>query len=80
MPRRYQVNVIVCQGEQTFPIVVEESPSYHSLFGYVENATFRGTVFTDFSLIRAGSLHKANGGVLLMDAIKVLERPMSGTV
>lgn len=75
MPRRYQVNAIVCQGEQTFPIVVEESPSYHSLFGYIENATFRGTVFTDFSLIRAGSLHKANGGVLLMDAIKVLERP-----
>ncbi|WP_198780656.1 Lon protease family protein [Shewanella putrefaciens] len=75
MPRRYQVNVLVCQGSQQFPIVVEESPSYHSLFGYVENATFRGTVFTDFSLIRSGSLHKANGGVLLMDAVKVLERP-----
>lgn len=75
MPRRYQVNVLVCQGAQKFPIVVEESPSYHSLFGYVENATFRGTVFTDFSLIRSGSLHKANGGVLLMDAVKVLERP-----
>ncbi|MGL5046870.1 MAG: Lon protease family protein [Shewanella sp.] len=75
MPRRYQVNVLVAQGMQKFPIVVEESPSYHSLFGYVENATFRGTVFTDFSLIRSGSLHKANGGVLLMDAAKVLERP-----
>lgn len=75
MPRRYQVNVLVCQGEQAFPIVVEENPSYHSLFGYVETATFRGTVFTDFSLIRPGSLHKANGGVLLMDAVKVLERP-----
>ncbi|MCH1929020.1 AAA family ATPase [Shewanella sp. A25] len=75
MPRRYQVNVLVCQSDAPFPIVVEESPSYHSLFGYVENATFRGTVFTDFSLIRSGSLHKANGGVLLMDAIKVLERP-----
>lgn len=75
MPRRYQVNVLVGQGTQKFPIVVEESPSYHSLFGYVENATFRGTVFTDFSLIRSGSLHKANSGVLLMDAVKVLERP-----
>ena len=75
MPRRYQVNVLISQDEQQFPIVVEESPSYHSLFGYVENATFRGTVFTDFSLIRSGSLHKANGGVLMMDAVKVLERP-----
>ncbi|GGI72019.1 Lon protease family protein [Shewanella gelidii] len=75
MPRRYQVNVLVCQQDDKFPIVVEESPNYHTLFGYVENATYRGTVFTDFSLIRPGSLHKANGGVLLMDAVKVLEQP-----
>ncbi|WP_372870522.1 Lon protease family protein [Shewanella sp.] len=75
MPRRYQINVLVCQDEHQFPVVVEESPSYHSLFGYIENATFKGTVFTDFSLIRPGALHRANGGVLLMDAIKVLERP-----
>ncbi|PSW21952.1 ATP-dependent protease [Photobacterium sanctipauli] len=75
MPRRYQVNVLVSQPDHKFPIVVEESPNYHSIFGYVENATYKGTVFTDFSLIRPGSLHRANGGVLLMDAVKVLERP-----
>ena len=75
LPRRYLVNVLVPQTEEHFPIKVEESPSYHSLFGYIENATFKGTVFTDFSLIRAGNLHKANGGVLLIDATKVLERP-----
>lgn len=75
MPRRYKVNVIVSQKEDTLPIVVEENPNYHSLFGYVETATFKGTVFTDFSLIRAGSLHRANGGVLLIDAVKVLEQP-----
>ncbi|MGF1688611.1 AAA family ATPase [Photobacterium japonica] len=75
MPRRYQINLLVSQPDHKFPIVVEESPNYHSIFGYVENATFKGTVFTDFSLIRAGSLHRANGGVLLMDAVKVLERP-----
>lgn len=75
MPRRYQINLLVEQEEQKFPVVVEENPTYHGLFGYVENATYRGTVFTDFSLIRPGSLHKANGGVLLMDAVKVLERP-----
>jgi len=75
MPRRYQINVLVAQDEHAFPIVVEESPTYHNLFGYIENATFKGTVFTDYSLIRPGSLHRANGGVLLMDAVKVLERP-----
>ncbi|NAW67314.1 Lon protease family protein [Photobacterium halotolerans] len=75
MPRRYQVNVLVSQETERFPIVVEESPNYHAIFGYIENATYKGTVFTDFSLIRSGSLHRANGGVLLMDAVKVLERP-----
>ncbi len=75
LPRRYRVNVLVSRKEEGFPIVVEENPNYHTLFGSIETATFKGTVFTDFSLIRAGSLHKANGGVLLMDAQKVLEQP-----
>ena len=75
LPRRYKINVLVSQTSDKFPIIVEESPNYHSLFGYTETATFKGTVFTDFSLIRSGALHKANGGVLLMDAIKVLEQP-----
>ncbi|MEZ9834481.1 Lon protease family protein [Vibrio breoganii] len=75
LPRRYKVNVLVSQPQDDLPIIVEESPNYHSLFGYVETATFKGTVFTDFSLIRPGALHKANGGVLLMDAVKVLEQP-----
>ncbi|MBD1557701.1 AAA family ATPase [Vibrio sp. S9_S30] len=75
LPRRYKINVLVSQKSEHFPIIVEDNPNYHSLFGYTETATFKGTVFTDFSLIRAGSLHKANGGVLLMDAVKVLEQP-----
>ncbi|SJL84171.1 Lon protease family protein [Vibrio palustris] len=75
LPRRYKVNVLVSRPSEELPIVVEENPNYHSLFGYIETATYKGTVFTDFSLIRPGSLHKANGGVLLMDAVKVLEQP-----
>ncbi|KXF82258.1 Lon protease family protein [Enterovibrio coralii] len=75
LPRRYQVNVLVSQEDDVPPVVVEDSPTYHSIFGYVENATYKGTVFTDFSLIRPGSIHRANGGVLLIDAVKVLERP-----
>ena len=75
LPRRYKINVLVSRKDEVLPIVVEENPNYHTLFGYIETATFKGTVFTDFSLIRPGSLHKANGGVLLMDAQKVLEQP-----
>lgn len=76
VPRRYQVNLLVHQGKNGHsPIVVEENPSYYNLFGYVENLTYKGTVFTDFTLIRPGALHRANGGYLLMDAVKVLEQP-----
>jgi lon-related putative ATP-dependent protease len=75
LPRRYKINLLVNQDKGNFPIVVEDNPNYHSIFGSIETATYKGTVFTDLSMIRAGSLHRANGGVLLMDAVKVLERP-----
>jgi len=76
LPRRYQINVMVHHEEVGHaPIVVEDNPNYNNLFGFVENVTFKGTVFTDFTLIRPGALHRANGGYLLMDAIKVLEQP-----
>ncbi len=75
LPRRYQVNVLVHHEAGREPVVVEENPNYHTLFGYVENVTYKGTVFTDYTLIQAGCLHRANGGYLLMDATKVLEQP-----
>lgn len=75
LPRRYQVNVLVHHENDVAPIVVEDNPNYHTLFGYVEHVTYKGTVFTDYSLIRSGGLHKANGGYLLLDAVKVLEQP-----
>ncbi|MEH6356113.1 MAG: ATP-binding protein [Marinobacter sp.] len=77
MPRRYLVNLLVNQKTKEIPVEVEDNPTYHNLFGYVENVTYKGTVFTDFSLIRPGSLHRANGGYLLMDATKVLEQPFA---
>lgn len=63
MPRRYLVNVLVHQKTDEVPVVVEDNPTYHNLFGYVESVTFKGSVFTDFSLIRPGSIHRANGGI-----------------
>ncbi|MBU6949908.1 MULTISPECIES: Lon protease family protein [unclassified Hahella] len=76
LPRRYQVNVMVHHDANgNAPIVVEDNPNYFNLFGAVENVTYKGTVFTDFTLIRPGALHRANGGYLLMDAVKVLEQP-----
>lgn len=75
LPRRYQINVLVQHKNNRPPVIVEENPNYHNLFGYVESVTYKGSVFTDFSLIRPGSMHRANGGYLLIDAVKVLEQP-----
>ncbi len=78
LPRRYQLNVLVHHDEAALPpIVVEDNPNHYNLFGAIENVTYKGTVFTDFSLIRAGALHRANGGYLLMDAVKLLEQPFA---
>lgn len=78
LPRRYQINVLVHHPESGMPpIVVEDNPNHYNLFGSIENVTYKGTVFTDFSLIRPGALHRANGGYLLMDAVKLLEQPFA---
>ena len=62
---RYQVNVLVdnsgCKGA---PVVVETNPSYSNLFGSMERKAQFGALFTDFTMIRPGALHRANGGYL----------------
>jgi lon-related putative ATP-dependent protease len=77
--RRYEVNVIVGDGsEQTgAPVVIEDSPTYQNLLGRVEYIARFGTLATDFTLIKPGALHRANGGYLLLDAHKLLSQPFS---
>ncbi len=73
---RYRINVAVDNGDTVGgPVVVERNPTYYNLFGRVEyHATF-GAMVTDFRNIRAGSLHRANGGFLVLDAMHVLQQP-----
>jgi predicted ATP-dependent protease len=63
----YRVNVFVDNSE-TFgpPIIVETNPSYHNLFGVVEKKPIVGGYVTDFTLIKAGSISRANGGYLVL--------------
>ncbi|WP_394261400.1 AAA family ATPase [Moraxella boevrei] len=76
VPARYFVNVMVCHDPtQHAPIVFEDLPTHLNLLGHVEQITHMGTVSTDVSLIRAGSLHRANGGYLLLEASSLLEYP-----
>lgn len=76
IPSRYQVNLIVSNDPQKgAPVVFEDLPTHYNLMGHVEQVTYMGTVATDFTLIRAGALHRANGGYLLLEAEQVLEQP-----
>jgi lon-related putative ATP-dependent protease len=75
---RYQVNVLVSNGkEKGAPIVCEDNPNYSNLVGRVEHISQFGTLMTDFTLIKAGALHRANGGYLLLDVRKVLVQPFA---
>lgn len=75
-PSRYAVNVIVSHTpEDGAPVIFEDLPTHLNLLGHVEQITQLGTVTTDVSMIRAGALHRANGGYLLLEASHLLEHP-----
>lgn len=73
---RYQVNVLVDHSQTTgAPVVYEDHPTYQNLVGRVEYESHMGSLVTDFTLVRSGALHRANGGYLLLDARKLLLQP-----
>jgi len=74
--QHYQVNLLIDHSDSHgAPVVCEDNPTYQNLIGRVEHMAQMGALLTDFSLVKAGSLHKANGGYLIMDALKVLQQP-----
>jgi predicted ATP-dependent protease len=76
--RRYQVNLLVDHGEPDgAPVVFEDFPTYPNLQGRIEHLAQLGALVTDFTLIKAGALHRANGGYLLLDAFKLLTQPFA---
>ena len=73
---RYQVTVLVNNADlQGAPVVVETNPTYHNLVGRIEHQTSWGGVFTDHTMIKAGALHRANGGYLIIPARECLLNP-----
>lgn len=70
---KYKVNLLVDNRELTgAPVIVESNPTYYNLVGRVEYETRMGMVSTDYTMIKAGALHKANGGYLILNARDVL--------
>lgn len=57
------------------PIVYEPNPTFQNMFGRIEYSSVQGSVYTSYRMIRAGALHKANGGYLLIEADKLMQQP-----
>lgn len=76
--RRFRVNVFVShEAEVGAPVVIEDHPTLGRLVGRIEYRAQMGSMLTDFTLIRPGALHCANGGYLLIDALKLLQQPFA---
>ena len=76
---RYEVNVLVDnKGTEGAPVVFEPNPTYNNLFGRIEHVMqIGGAATTNFTLIKPGSLHRATGGYLIVDAREVLINPFA---
>ncbi len=76
--RKYDVNIIVDNaGTKGAPVIVEQNPTFQNLLGKIEKEVQFGIFTTDFTMIRPGSLHKANGGYLVLSVEDLLRNPFS---
>ncbi|HSY24198.1 MAG TPA: AAA family ATPase [Polyangiaceae bacterium] len=74
---RFKVNLLVTHAAGSpAPVIYDTNPTYPALFGYLERRARYGALLTDFTRIRAGSLHKASGGVLVVRAGDLLTDPI----
>jgi len=74
--RRYEVNLLVDHsGGEGAPVVYDDNPTYAALVGRIEHIAQLGALITDFTQIKPGALHTANGGYLILDVRKVLTQP-----
>ncbi len=72
----YKVNVIIDNSlTEGAPVIFETNPTYTNLFGSIEKEVRFGALFTDFSMIRAGSLAKANGGYIVLEILDMFKFP-----
>lgn len=76
--KKYEVNVVVDNSDaKGAPVINESNPTYQNLFGRIESEAQFGALFTDFTMIRRGSLHRANGGYLVLPVEGLLINPLS---
>lgn len=75
---QYQVNLLVDNDQREgAPVIYEDNPTFMNLVGRSEHIAMYGTLTTNFTLLKPGALHQANGGYLVLDAIKILSNPFA---
>jgi lon-related putative ATP-dependent protease len=76
--KKYAVNMLVDHArDEGAPVILEQNPTYSNLFGRIEQEARFGALTTDFTLIRGGSIHRANGGYLVLPVEELLRNPLS---
>lgn len=74
--QRYLVNLLVENaGTGERPVIHENNPTLQNLLGRIEHQVHMGTLVSNFTLIKPGALHRANGGFLILDARRLLSQP-----
>ena len=74
--KKYAVNILVDNSRlKGAPVIVETNPTHDNLFGRIEQEARFGALVTDFTLVRGGSLHRANGGYLVLPVEDVIRNP-----
>jgi len=78
VPSRYMVNLFVDNSEtKGAPVKIEYNPTYQTLFGQIEYESKLGAMVTDFTMIKSGSIHLANGGYMILQAKDILTVPFA---
>ncbi len=76
--QRYEINVLVsAPPTDEVAVVYESNPTHQNLVGHIEHTQQFGNLITDFTMIRAGALHRSGAGYLVLDADKVLMQPFA---
>lgn len=77
LTEQFLPNLLVSRANDVgAPVVYEQNPTFQNIFGSIDFSNIQGAIYTNYRYIRAGALHKANGGYLLIDAEKLLNQPL----
>ncbi len=74
---KYRVNALVDRKDMNgAPVVFEPNPSYQNVFGHIEKKVHMGGMVTDLTMVKSGSMLRADGGFLIMEIESLLMNPM----